>query len=35
MQIDKIVKGIEAKFNQHRIVFWHDLYQSFKDDIPS
>jgi len=35
MQIDQLVKGIEAKFNQHRIVFWNDPDQSFQEEISS
>lgn len=33
MQIEQLSKGIEAKFNQSRLVFWYDSEQSFKDDI--
>ena len=35
MQIDQLTQGIEAKFDQNRIVFWHDPDQSFQEEIPS
>ena len=35
MQIDRLSQGIEAKFEQSRIVFWHDSDQSFHDEIMS
>lgn len=35
MQIDQLIQGIEAKFNQNRIVFWHDPDRSFHDEILS
>lgn len=33
MQIEQLTQGIEAKFNQSRLVFWYDPEQSFKDEI--
>ena len=35
MQIDQLIQGIEAKYNQNRIVFWHDPDQSFHGEIAS
>jgi len=35
MQIDQLIKGIEAKFSKSRLVFWYDPEQSFSDEIPS
>ncbi|MDC9724766.1 MAG: BREX-1 system phosphatase PglZ type A [Gammaproteobacteria bacterium] len=35
MQIEQLTQGIEAKFKQNRIVFWHDPDQSFRDEISS
>lgn len=33
MQIDQLIKGIEAKFKQSRLVFWYDPEQSFVEEI--
>jgi|GEM_PF-2996921 len=33
MQIDQLTKGIEAKFEQSRLVFWYDPKQSFSEEI--
>jgi len=33
MQIDQLTKGIEAKFEQSRLVFWYDPEQSFSEEI--
>jgi uncharacterized protein (TIGR02687 family) len=33
MEINQLIQGLEAKFNQNRIVFWHDPEQSFRDEI--
>jgi len=33
MQIEQLIKGIEAKFNQSRLVFWYDPEQSFREEI--
>ena len=30
MQIEQLIKGIEAKFIQSRLVFWYDPEQSFR-----
>ncbi len=34
MQIEQLIKGIEAKFKQSRLVFWYDPEQSFSEKIP-
>jgi uncharacterized protein (TIGR02687 family) len=34
MQIDQLIQGIQAKFDQSRLVFWYDPEQSFHEDIP-
>lgn len=34
MQLEKLAEGIKKKFEQGRIVFWHDPEQSFVDDLP-
>ena len=34
MQIDQLIKGIEAKFDQSRLVFWYDPEQSFHENLP-
>ena len=34
MQLEKLAEGIKKKFDQGRIVFWHDPEQSFVDDLP-
>ena len=34
MQIDHLIQGIEAKFDQSRLVFWYDPEQSFHEDLP-
>ena len=34
MQIDQLIKGIEAKFDQSRLVFWYDPEKSFQEDLP-
>lgn len=31
MQIGQLTKGIEAKFNKSRLVFWYDPEQSFSE----
>ncbi len=33
MQIDQLIKGIEAKFSKSRLVFWYDPEQSFSEEI--
>lgn len=33
MQIEKLAEGIKKKFEQGRIVFWHDPERSFVDDL--
>ena len=33
MQIEQLIKGIEAKFNQSRLVFWYDPEQSFREEV--
>jgi uncharacterized protein (TIGR02687 family) len=33
MQIEQLIKGIEAKFNNSRLVFWYDPEQSFREDV--
>lgn len=35
MQTNDLVKGISQKFEQSRIVFWHDVDQHFKDELDS
>ncbi|RLA02852.1 MAG: BREX-1 system phosphatase PglZ type A, partial [Gammaproteobacteria bacterium] len=35
MQIDQLIQGLEAKFNQSRIVFWYDPEQSFQEAVAS
>ena len=35
MQIEQLIKGIEAKFKQSRLVFWYDPEQSFSEEISS
>ena len=35
MQIDELTQGIEAKFDQNRIVFWHDPDKSFQEERAS
>ncbi len=32
MQIDQLIKGIEAKFSKSRLVFWYDPDKSFSED---
>ena len=34
MQLEKLAEGIKKKFEQGRIVFWHDPEHSFVDDLP-
>ncbi|WP_417438953.1 BREX-1 system phosphatase PglZ type A [Idiomarina sp.] len=34
MQLEKLAEGIKKKFEQGRIVFWHDPERSFADDLP-
>ena len=33
MHIDQLIKGIEAKFKQSRLVFWYDPEQSFSEEV--
>jgi uncharacterized protein (TIGR02687 family) len=33
MQIDHLIQGIEAKFDQSRLVFWYDPEQSFHENL--
>ncbi len=33
MQIDQLIKGIEAKFSKSRLVFWYDPEQSFSEAV--
>ncbi|MCB5160343.1 BREX-1 system phosphatase PglZ type A [Marinomonas algarum] len=34
MQTNDLVKGISQKFEQSRIVFWHDVDQHFTEELP-
>ncbi len=33
MQVDQLIKGISAKFEQSRLVFWYDPEESFKEAV--
>ncbi len=34
MQLEQLIQGIEAKFEQSRLVFWYDPEESFHEELP-
>jgi uncharacterized protein (TIGR02687 family) len=35
MDLNKVIEGLETKFNDHRIVFWQDTSSEFTEDLNS